>query len=170
LVRLPAKLLDMNLSNLSANQLRQAATIKDQIEQLQVELTGILGASAPAPTAPDGRSQKRTVSAATRAKMAAAQQRRWAAKQPTRVVAKPQGKGKMSAAAKKKLSEFQKARWAKINAAKIGKVVPAATPASKPVPASTPAPKKKWKLSAAGLARIKAANKAFWAKRKAAKK
>ena len=108
----------MNLSNLSANQLRQAAAIKGQIEKLQAELTGILGASAPAPTTPDGRSQKRTVSAETRAKMAAAQQRRWAAKQPTTVVAQPHGKGKMGPAAKALLSAKLKAYWAKRKAAK----------------------------------------------------
>jgi hypothetical protein len=71
----------MNLSDISATQLRQAASIKEQIERLQKQLANLLGA-----------------------------------------------------------------------------------------PAATPAPKKKWKLSAAGLARIKAANKAYWATKKAAKK
>ena len=79
-------------------------------------------------------------------------------------------KQKMSPAAKAKLSAKLKAYWAKRKAAKTAKVVAAPKPASKTVPAAMPAPKKKWKLSAAGLARIKAANKAYWAAKKAAKK
>jgi hypothetical protein len=105
----PAKLQYMNISDLSANQLRRAASIKDEIEKLYEGLSSILGAGASTATAHGGRKQKRRVSAATRAKMAAAQRRRWAAK--------PKAKRTMSAAAKKKLSEFQKARWAKIKAA-----------------------------------------------------
>ena len=79
-------------------------------------------------------------------------------------------KQKMSPAAKAKLSAKLKAVWAERKAAKTAKVVIAPKPASKIIPAATPAPKKKWKLSAAGLARIKAANKAYWAAKKAAKK
>jgi len=79
-------------------------------------------------------------------------------------------KQKMSPAAKAKLSAKLKAVWAERKAAKTAKVVIAPKPASKTVPAATPAPKKKWKLSAAGLARIKAANKAYWAAKKSAKK
>ena len=76
---------------------------------------------------------------------------------------------KMSPAAKAKLSAKLKAIWAKRKAAKTAKVVIAPKPVSKTVPAAAPAPKKKWKLSAAGLVRIKAANKAYWAAKKAAK-
>ena len=108
----------MKITDLSSGQLREAAAIKDQIERLQAELSRLLGAAAPTVTATDGRSQKRVVSAATRAKMALAQRKRWAAKQPLSVVSKPKAKRTMSAAAKKKLSEFHKARWAKIKATK----------------------------------------------------
>jgi hypothetical protein len=79
-------------------------------------------------------------------------------------------KQKMSPAAKARLSAKLKAIWAKRKAAKTSKVVIVPKPASKAAPATAPAPKKKWKLSAAGLARIKAANKAYWAAKKAAKK
>jgi hypothetical protein len=108
----------MKLSELSADQLRRAASIKDEIERLHGELTSILGTVTASATAPAGWRKKRRVSAATRAKMAAAQQKRWAVKRPTTVGAKPKAKRTMSAAAKKKLSDFHKARWAKIKAAK----------------------------------------------------
>jgi hypothetical protein len=89
---------------------------------------------------------------------------------PTVTAAAAPKKQKMSPAAKAKLSAKLKAIWAERKAAKTAKVVPAPKPASKAAAATTPAPKKKWKLSAAGLARIKAANKAYWAAKKAAKK
>jgi hypothetical protein len=110
----------MNISELSANQLRHAASIKDEIAKLHAELTSILGAHSSAPATLDGRKQKRTVSAATRAKMAAAQQQRWAANQSAAVGAKPTPKKKftMSASAKAAISKAAKARWAKIKAAK----------------------------------------------------
>ena len=79
-------------------------------------------------------------------------------------------KQKMSPAAKAKLSAKLEAIWAERKAAKTAKVVLAPKPASKTIPAAAPTPKKKWKLSAAGLAHIKAANKAYWAAKKAAKK
>ena len=75
----------------------------------------------------------------------------------------------MSAAAWRLISAAQKKRWA-AKGAKTAKVVVAPKPASKAAAATAPAPKKKWKLSAAGLARIKAANKAYWTAKKAAKK
>ena len=130
----------MNLSELSASQLRQAATLKEQLETLQQELNSILG----------------TVTATSTAI----------------VVPKAKTKGKMSPAAKALLSAKLKAIWAQRKAAKTAKVLVAAAPkpSGKAVAATTPAPKKKWKLSAAGLARIKAANKAYWAAKKAGKK
>jgi len=121
-----AKLQDMNLSNLSANQLRQAAAIKEQIEQLQVELTGILGTTAAAPTVPAAVSQepktKGKMSPAAKAMLSAKLKAYWAkrkaVKQPATVVAQPQAKGKMGPAAKALLSAKLKAYWAKRKAAK----------------------------------------------------
>ena len=120
----------MDISDISANQLRRAASIQEKIEKLQEELTGILGtgtAAAPAgrpAAATDGRKKKRVMSAAARALISAAQKKRWAAKRGTTgpaVPAKPAPKKKkftMSAAAKAAISKAAKARWAKIKAAK----------------------------------------------------
>ena len=78
----------------------------------------------------------------------------------------------MSAAAKAKISAAAKARWAKVKSSAkpaAAKSVPSVKPAlvTKSVPAAKPAKKK---ISAEGIARIKAAQKARWAKIKAAKK
>ena len=74
----------MNISDLSASQLSQAAAIKAQIEKLQTDLATVLGTTAaavsPAVRTVSVAPNKRVVSAATRAKMAAAQQRRWVVK------------------------------------------------------------------------------------------
>lgn len=71
----------MNIENLSAKQLRRAATLKDKIESLQSELTRLLGTEiGNGLTAPktDGRKKRRTMSAAAKAKIGAAQRARWA--------------------------------------------------------------------------------------------
>jgi len=71
----------MNIANLSAKLLRQAATIKDKIDGLQSELNRLLGnevGNGRTVAATDGRKKKRTMSAAARAKIAAAQRARWA--------------------------------------------------------------------------------------------
>ena len=162
----------MNLSDISATQLRQAASIKEQIEKLQKELTNLLGAPT-APPAPIAAPKKKgKMSAAARKKLSDFHKARWAkikqASKPAKAAKKK--KSTMSAAGLANIRAAQKARWAKIKKAKTSKVTLARKAASKTAPAATPAPKKKWRLSAAGLARIKAANKAYWAKKKAAKK
>jgi len=72
----------MNIENLSAKQLRQAATLKDKIDSLQSELSKLLGGTevgnGRVPTMTDGRKKKRKMSAAAKAKIAAAQRARWA--------------------------------------------------------------------------------------------
>jgi len=65
----------MNLSDLTINQLKRAAAIKEQIEALNKELRSILGASAKSGAAPK---KKRTMSASVKRKIAAAQKTRWA--------------------------------------------------------------------------------------------
>jgi hypothetical protein len=154
----------MNLNTLTSSQLIRAANIKDQIDALTQQLNSILGGSVSvfAAKAPKG-----GMSAAGRARIAAAQKARWAkihgAKGGTQA-AKPampaKRKGAMSAAGRARIVAAQKARWAKIHAAKGG------TQAAKP---AMPA-KRKGAMSAAGRARIVAAQKARWAKIKAAKK
>ena len=68
----------MNISDLSALQLRRAAAIKERIAKLQRKLARILGTAAPVDAAPDGRRKKRRFSAATRKKQSNAQKARWA--------------------------------------------------------------------------------------------
>ena len=108
----------MNISDLSAAQLRRAASIKERIEKLHKELTSLLGTATSTPTAPNGRTKKRKMSAAARALISAAQKKRWAARRRTAVVEKPKAKRTMSAAAKAAISKAAKARWAKIKAEK----------------------------------------------------
>jgi len=73
----------MNM-NISADNLRRAASIKDKIESLQSELDAILGGGTEvgngrASSKSIGRGKKRLkMSAAARAKIAAAQRARWA--------------------------------------------------------------------------------------------
>jgi hypothetical protein len=72
------------LSEISAVQLRRALAIKEKIETLERQLSRILngnmtnGATQVAPPAPP-RKAKRKMSAKARAKIAAAQKKRWAA-------------------------------------------------------------------------------------------
>jgi hypothetical protein len=96
-----------SISSLTAEQLRRAAAIKEQIDTLESELGKILGGAAEAGTG------KRVMSASARARIAAAQRARWA---------KVKGNGgaprrKMSAAARAKIAAAAKARWAKAKAA-----------------------------------------------------
>jgi hypothetical protein len=65
-----------SLANLSAKQLRRAAGIKDKINSLQKELNRILGTTAE--NQKTARKKRRKMSAAGRAKIAAAQKARWA--------------------------------------------------------------------------------------------
>ena len=105
----------MNPLDLTVNQLKRAAAIKEQIEALNKELRGILGAPTNTRPAPK---EKRTMSAARKKQIAAAQKARWAnlrqAKPATRS-AKPAAKPKkktFSAATRAKLSAKLKAYWA----------------------------------------------------------
>jgi len=71
----------MILTNLTGKQLRRAATIKEKIALLEKDLSRILGVSTPAkaPAASKApRKKKNKMSAAGRARIAAAQKARWA--------------------------------------------------------------------------------------------
>src|SRR3990167_2645893 len=111
----------INLSDLTINQLKRAAAIKERIEALNKELRGILGASAEPGAAPK---KKRTMSASVKRKIAAAQKTRWAnlrRAKPAAVSVKPAAKAKkktVSPATKAKLSAKLKAYWAAKKAAK----------------------------------------------------
>ena len=64
-----------NLSSLTSAQLKRAASLKDKIAALEKELNAILGAPTTAASVPK---KKGKMSAAGRAKIAAAQKARWA--------------------------------------------------------------------------------------------
>ena len=66
-----------SIASLSAQQLRRAADIKDKIQSLQNELEKIVGSSPKSVTPSAGR-KKSKMSAAGRARIAAAQKARWA--------------------------------------------------------------------------------------------
>jgi hypothetical protein len=69
--------MSLPITNLSAQQLRRAADIKDKIQSLQAELGRILGASEKPATVVAPKKQHK-MSAAGRAKIAAAAKARWA--------------------------------------------------------------------------------------------
>lgn len=83
--------------NLSASQLRRAATLQEKIEDMQQELAALLGGSGAAPSG-RGRGRGRKAAAVTDE-------------------AKPaKRKSGISAAGRKRIAAAQKARWAKAKA------------------------------------------------------
>jgi hypothetical protein len=105
----------MNPLDLTINQLKRAAAIKEQIEALNKELRGILGAPVNTRHAPK---KNRTMSAAVKRKIAAAQKARWAKlrrSNPATQSVKPATKAKkrtVSPAARARLSAKLKPYWA----------------------------------------------------------
>jgi len=101
--------------NLSSKQLRKAANLKDKIESLHKELRRIVGVPTHAENAV---APKRKMSAAGRAKIAAAQKARWAKVTGRKSTTKPVKKArrKMSATGRAKIAAAAKARWAKAKA------------------------------------------------------
>ena len=136
---------------------QEKATIEARLAEITQALSASGGAAPLAAAAPG----KRHFSAATKAKMAAAQKARWAklkggqAAPATLTAAPTKLRRKYSAEAKARMAAGAKARWAK---AKAGQPAKATMPA-----------KPKRKLSAAGRANIIAATKARWARVNAAK-
>jgi hypothetical protein len=113
--------MNIQLSSLTTTVLRRAADLKDKIEALTKELGSILEGSISITVKGPKKSK---MSAAGRAKIAAAQKARWAKIKKTKPAAKsakpvakaPVKKRTMSAAAKAKISAAAKARWAKVKA------------------------------------------------------
>jgi hypothetical protein len=105
----------MNILDLTPSQLKQAATIKEQVQRLTRELHDIIGASTnsigASPT-------NRIMSAAVKKKIAATQKARWASIRRSKSAvrsAQPATKPKkktMSPARRAKLSAKLKAYWA----------------------------------------------------------
>ncbi len=107
--------MNTSLLHLSVQQLRHAAALRERIEALERQLAGILGGSVPAAAAPV---KRRKMSAAGRARIAAAARARWArvraAKGASGAQAAP--KRKMSAAGRARLAALARARWKKVKA------------------------------------------------------
>lgn len=106
----------------TTSQLEEAIAIRKEIERLQQRLMAVLNAEPVTPT-PTGSKKTGGMSAASRAKIAAAQKARWAkVKAGKSVASKPavktaKGKRTMSAATRMKIAAAAKKRWAKTKAA-----------------------------------------------------
>jgi Mn-dependent DtxR family transcriptional regulator len=107
-----------SIIDLTPQQLRRAANLKEKMAALETELSRILGAPAQAQHDKAPR-KKGKMSAAGRANIVAAQKARWAKIKGKTPSVKPvkKTKGKISAAGRKRLAQLAKARWAKIKAA-----------------------------------------------------
>jgi hypothetical protein len=102
--------------NLSSAQLRRAAEIKEQIDDLQAELSELLSRSLSSSRL--GRPRGSRMSAAGRAAISAAAKARWAKFRTKSSTQSANSSGrKMSPAAKARLSAVAKARWKKAKAA-----------------------------------------------------
>jgi hypothetical protein len=97
--------------DLSSQQLRHLANLKEKIDSLQRQLSRLAGGAVP--------KKEFRMSTAARAKIAAAQKARWAKVKGARKSAKAAGKSKrrFSAAARAKIAAAARARWAKVKAA-----------------------------------------------------
>jgi hypothetical protein len=104
--------MNSSILSLTPRQLRRAADIQERIASLQGELNQLFGEAA-TPAAAE-KPKRWTMSAAGRARIAAAARARWAAKREQSPVAKParKKKRKVSAAGRARLSALAKARWA----------------------------------------------------------
>ena len=102
----------MNIHDLTANQFKRAAAIKEQLGSLIKELRNIFGDATNSGPVPK---TNRTMSASAKRKIAVAQRARWAklrrAKEAQRSAEPVTKKKTMSPAAKAKLSAKLKAYW-----------------------------------------------------------
>jgi hypothetical protein len=110
----------ISLRDLTVAQLHKAAAIKERIEQLERDLTSILGGSETGTASGATNTGRRKMSAAARAKISAAAKARWAKVNAGKTTTATPAKGKrtMSADARAKISAAAKARWAKVRAGK----------------------------------------------------
>ena len=117
----------MNLTDVSAAQLRRALEIKQRIESLERELNAVLGGSGGGDTGIGrraGQGRRRKMSAAARARIAAAQRARWAKTKSRSSNGSPTGaesprpKRRLSAAGRAAIIAATKARWARVKAGK----------------------------------------------------
>jgi hypothetical protein len=102
------------LTSLSAQQLRHAADLQEKIARLQDELASYLG--TPVKSSATTTRRKSRMSAAGRARIIAAQKKRWAKVKAGKPAVKT-GKRKMSASSRARIAAAARARWAKAKAA-----------------------------------------------------
>jgi hypothetical protein len=97
--------------HISLSSLEEALSIRRQIDTLGKRMAALLGHAISSDSiAENGR---RRMSAAARAKIAAAQRARWAKVKTNQTVAKPTMKnGGITPAGRRRLSQLMKARWA----------------------------------------------------------
>ena len=102
-------------SSLTTAQLKQAVQLREQIETAQQKLDALLGAPASAVTPKRKLARakgKRTLSAATREKMRAAQQARWTKVKGASVKRVAKKKVGLTPEGKARIGAVMKARWA----------------------------------------------------------
>jgi hypothetical protein len=107
----------MNITSLTAQQLRKAADLIEKIGSLEAQLAKYIGGANSSPQAAPRKKSK--MSAAGRARIIAAQKARWAKVKAAKGGAKPAKAKKrtMSAAARARIAAIARARWAKVKAA-----------------------------------------------------
>jgi len=103
-----------SIIDLSSQDLRRIAKLKEKIDSLQRKLSRIVDGAGVA----TGAKRKSGMSAAGRARIAAAQRARWAKVRTAKKSPKTTGKGRrtLSSAAKAKIAAAARARWAKAKA------------------------------------------------------
>jgi hypothetical protein len=141
----------INLTDLTTSQLNNIIAIKEKIEMLQSQIESIADGGE-TPISSKARKTRRGMSAAGRARIAAAQRARWAKLKGKGAKAAKKGKRRLSAAGRAAIIAGAKARWAKAK----GKAATAKA-----------AKKKDRRSSPAVRAKLAAAAKARWAKAKA---
>ncbi len=100
--------------DLSLNKLKEAISIRTQIDTLERRLSSIFGTSGSTSRSSAPRSGRRSMSAATRAKLSAAAKARWAKRRGGSGAASAKHsrkKGGLTPEGRRKLSEAMKARW-----------------------------------------------------------
>ena|SRR5437667_7359686 len=96
--------------DISVEELQEAISIRRQIDTLEKRLSSILRGQRSASSPP--RTGRRHMSAATRAKLAAAARARWAKLKAGTKPTPATKKGGITPAGRKRLSQLMKARWA----------------------------------------------------------
>ena len=109
----------MDINNVTPQRLRHAADIQERIQSLQQELTQILGAEPNNLQRAPKLARGRRMSAAGRARIAAAARARWARLRAERGLTAPARKPKrrVSPATRARLAAIARARWQRVKAA-----------------------------------------------------